>query len=107
EKAAKLLNRLLGAKWRPDFAAGIEHGRHPFLVGNRQRETVTCATRWVDERAVDVAPVIRPLSNVRIDTGFNAFRGDERLDVSSKFGAIFCSSPNRVFFVFLVKKLLR
>src|SRR5215510_13519669 len=107
KQGTELFNRLLGAEWRTYLAHCIEHGRHSLLVSNRQRETVTCTTRWVGERAIDVAPIIGPLSNAGIDTCLNAFRSDKALDVSSKLSAIFCSSPDGIFLIFLVDELLR
>src|SRR5262249_768789 len=106
KKAAELLDCLLRAKWWAYFTHCIEHGSHALFVCNRQRKTVTCTARWVNERAVDVAPVIGPLANTRVNAGLNAFACDEALDVGAKLRTIFGLGPNRVFFVFLIDNCL-
>src|SRR5262249_33211449 len=106
KKAAKLLDGLLWAKWWAYFAHGVEHAAHTFFVRNRQRETVTCAARWVGKCRVQEAPVIRPLTNARVNARLNTFRGDEGLYVAPKLRAVLGLSPNRVLLIFLVNELL-
>src|SRR5262245_23393272 len=73
KQGAELFNRLLRAKWWAYFAHCIEHAAHTFFVRNSQRETVTCTARWVGKCAVQEAPVIRPLTDTRVNARLNAF----------------------------------
>src|SRR5262249_7718741 len=73
KQGAELFDRLLGAKWWAYFAHCIEHAAHTLFMRNRQREAIAGTTRRVSEGAVDVAPVIRPLSNAGIDARLNTF----------------------------------
>src|SRR5215831_17059147 len=106
KKAAELFDRLLRTKRWPYFANGIEHTTHALLVGNRQRKAIARTTARINEGAIEIAPVIGPLANTRVNAGLNAFRSDKAFDVGAEFGAIFCSRPHRVLLILLVDERL-
>src|SRR5262249_1099984 len=81
KQGTELFNCLLGAKRRAYLTHCIEYGGHSFLVRNRQCKAITCATTRIDERAIDVAPVIGPLADTRVNAGFNTFACDKAFNI--------------------------
>src|SRR5215831_12243983 len=72
KKAAELFNRLLWAKRRTYFAHSIEHAAHALFMRNGQREAIACTAARINERAIDVAPIVRPFSDTAIDARLDA-----------------------------------